>query len=121
MFSVPLGILFGADVCPIPPPSFPTSPTYVLLLLSQLTVNEYIRKSLIASLIGNIIGALFVAIPACYFWLGDWDYHAEVALKNLEGGEVMNQQLAGTAIGSSSASMNGEKPTEVYRSPVKTE
>ncbi|KAK7472788.1 hypothetical protein VKT23_000896 [Stygiomarasmius scandens] len=50
MFSVPLGIMFGAD----------------------LTVAEYIRKSLIASYIGNIIGALFVALPATYFYLGDY-------------------------------------------------
>ncbi|KAH9485458.1 putative formate transporter [Psilocybe cubensis] len=49
MFSVPLGIMFGAP----------------------LTVNQYIKKSLIASLIGNIIGALFVALPAVYSYLGD--------------------------------------------------
>ncbi|KAI0958186.1 hypothetical protein AcV7_004072 [Taiwanofungus camphoratus] len=50
MFSVPLGILFGAD----------------------LTVAEYIRKSLIASYLGNVVGALLVALPACYFFLGDY-------------------------------------------------
>ncbi|TFK73997.1 putative formate/nitrite transporter [Pluteus cervinus] len=49
MFSVPLGIMLGAD----------------------LTTAEYIRKSLIASFIGNVVGALFVALPACYFYLRD--------------------------------------------------
>jgi len=49
MFSIPLGIIFGAD----------------------LTVAEYIRKSLIAALLGNIVGAMFMAVPAYYFYLGD--------------------------------------------------
>jgi len=50
MFSVPLGIMFGAD----------------------LTVAQYIRKSLIAAFLGNIVGAMFVALPAIYFYvLGD--------------------------------------------------
>ncbi|KAJ3724597.1 Formate/nitrite transporter [Lentinula raphanica] len=51
MFSVPLGIMFGAD----------------------LTVAEYIRKSLIAAYLGNIIGALFVGMPATYFYLRDYN------------------------------------------------
>ncbi|KAJ7770134.1 putative formate/nitrite transporter [Mycena maculata] len=63
MFSVPLGIMFGAD----------------------LTVAEYIRKSLIASYLGNIVGALFVALPAVYFHL--WDYNVG-GLRVAEAGEV---------------------------------
>ncbi|KAF7361814.1 Formate/nitrite transporter [Mycena venus] len=63
MFSVPLGIMFGAD----------------------LTVAEYIRKSLIASYLGNIVGALLVALPATYFYL--WDYDAG-GLRNAEAGVV---------------------------------
>jgi len=63
MFSVPLGIMFGAD----------------------LTVAEYIRKSLIASYLGNIVGALFVALPATYFYL--WDYEAG-GLRAAEAAEV---------------------------------
>jgi len=68
MFSVPLGIMFGAP----------------------LTVNQYIRKSLIASLIGNIVGALLVALPAVYFYLSD--DHAG-GLRTAENGdsEVMNE------------------------------
>jgi len=52
MYSVPLGIMFGAN----------------------LTVNEYIRKSLIAAFLGNVVGALIVALPATYYYL--WDFHA---------------------------------------------
>jgi len=63
MFSVPLGIMFGAD----------------------LTVAEYIRKSLIASYLGNIVGALLVALPATYFYL--WDYDVG-GLRAAEAGEV---------------------------------
>ncbi|KAF8265356.1 Formate/nitrite transporter [Lactarius quietus] len=51
MFSVPLGIMFHAD----------------------LTTAEYIRKSFIAAYLGNIIGAQFVALPAVYFYLRDYN------------------------------------------------
>ncbi|KAI0743439.1 Formate/nitrite transporter [Daedaleopsis nitida] len=67
MFSVPLGILFGAD----------------------LTVAEYIRKSLIAAYLGNIVGALLVALPALYFYAPDLDYRAS-GLREAEAGEVLN-------------------------------
>lgn len=52
MFSVPLGILFHA---------------------ADLTVAGYIRKSFIAAYIGNIVGAQLVALPAVYFYLGDYN------------------------------------------------
>ncbi|KAI0248118.1 putative formate/nitrite transporter [Lactifluus subvellereus] len=51
MFFIPLGILFHAN----------------------LTTAEYIRKSFIASYLGNIVGALLVALPAVYFYLGDYN------------------------------------------------
>ncbi|KAF5370730.1 hypothetical protein D9758_002009 [Tetrapyrgos nigripes] len=41
--------------------------------MTTLTTAEYIRKSLIASYIGNIIGALFVGLPAAWFYLGDYE------------------------------------------------
>ncbi|TFL03987.1 Formate/nitrite transporter-domain-containing protein [Pterulicium gracile] len=47
MFSIPLGIMFGAD----------------------LSVAEYIRKSFLAAFFGNIVGALLVGLPAVYFFL----------------------------------------------------
>jgi formate/nitrite transporter len=63
MYAVPLGIMFGAD----------------------LTVAGYIRKSLIAAYLGNIVGALLVALPATYFYL--WDYDVS-GLRSAEAGEV---------------------------------
>ncbi|KAG6378163.1 putative formate/nitrite transporter [Boletus reticuloceps] len=51
MFSLPLGIMLHAD----------------------LTTADYIKKSLIASYIGNIIGGCLVGLPAVYFYLGDWN------------------------------------------------
>ncbi|KEP51463.1 putative formate/nitrite transporter family protein [Rhizoctonia solani 123E] len=46
MFFVPLGIMMGAD----------------------MTVADYIKKSLIASFLGNVVGALLVALPFMYFF-----------------------------------------------------
>ncbi|KAJ3516431.1 hypothetical protein NLJ89_g1132 [Agrocybe chaxingu] len=65
MFSVPLGIMFGAP----------------------LTVAEYIRKSLFAALFGNIVGAQFVALPAVYWYLRDYDAGG---LRAAEIGEALN-------------------------------
>ncbi|KAH9962084.1 Formate/nitrite transporter [Lactifluus volemus] len=53
MFFIPLGILFHA----------------------KLTTAEYIRKSFIAAYLGNVVGALLVALPAVYFYL--WDFQAD--------------------------------------------
>ncbi|CAE6422314.1 unnamed protein product [Rhizoctonia solani] len=46
MFFIPLGIMMGAN----------------------MTVADYIKKSLIASFLGNVVGALFVVIPFMYFF-----------------------------------------------------
>jgi len=51
MFSLPLGIMLHAN----------------------LTTAYYIKKSLIASYLGNIIGGCLVGLPAVYFYLGDWN------------------------------------------------
>ncbi|OBZ66535.1 putative formate transporter [Grifola frondosa] len=88
MFSVPLGILFGAD----------------------LTVAAYIRKSLIASYIGNIVGALLVALPAVYFYLSD--YRAD-GLRGVEEGEGFNSNN-GPSDGSSGDGSNEADRREVY-------
>jgi len=69
MFSVPLGIMFGAE----------------------LTVNEYIRKSLIAAFLGNVVGALIVALPATYYYL--WDYHAG-GLRAAESGTPLSEHTS---------------------------
>ncbi|KAI6157540.1 putative formate/nitrite transporter [Pisolithus tinctorius] len=50
MFSLPLGIMLHAN----------------------LTTAYYIKKSLIASYLGNIVGGLLVGLPAVYFYLGDY-------------------------------------------------
>ncbi|KAL5528082.1 hypothetical protein ACEPAF_7218 [Sanghuangporus sanghuang] len=70
MFLVPIGILFGAP----------------------LTVAQYIRKSLIAAFLGNVVGALCVAVPAVYFYLSDYDYRLDSRqLRNVEEGEALNE------------------------------
>ncbi|KAF8633302.1 hypothetical protein AX17_004477 [Amanita inopinata Kibby_2008] len=84
MFSIPLGIAFGADI----------------------TVKQYIRKSLFAALFGNIIGALMVALPATYFYLIDWNAGG---LQAAEQGEAAN---GGEGSMSSSEVVHAEmKPT----------
>ena len=53
----------------------------------QLTIAAYIRKSFIAAYLGNIVGALFVAIPAIYFYLRD---PAADSLREVEECEAVN-------------------------------
>ena len=63
-----------------------------LSVKTQLTVGQYIRKSLIASFIGNAVGALFVALPAVYFYLWEFDYVRDVAsVRGVEEGEGLNE------------------------------
>ncbi|KAL0575405.1 hypothetical protein V5O48_006576 [Marasmius crinis-equi] len=60
MFYIPLGIMFGLD----------------------LSAAGYIRKSLVATYLGNIVGATIVWAPAVYFYLGDYSH-----VKRLEEAE----------------------------------
>jgi len=39
---------------------------------SVSVISDHLHRSLIASLLGNIVGGLFVGLPAVYFYLGDW-------------------------------------------------
>lgn len=74
--------------------TFPSSPlittsrsepyiTTVDLVGKKLTWLLY--RSLIAAYLGNIIGALFVGLPAVYFYLGDW---TAGGLRNAEEAQV---------------------------------
>ena len=53
-------------------------------------------RSLLAAFFGNIVGALFVAIPHTYFYLRDYDYARDSApdarhMRNVEEGEGLNE------------------------------
>ncbi|KAK2463211.1 hypothetical protein APHAL10511_004866 [Amanita phalloides] len=85
MFSIPLGIALGAD----------------------LTVAQYIRKSLFASLFGNIVGGLVVALPATYFYLIDWNSHG---MQAAEQGEMASNNSMGTI--ENSSDRTGNKATQ---------
>lgn len=86
MFFIPLGILFHADVC-----CFSYCYFCMLMYFQQLTVAAYIRKSFIAAYLGNIVGALLVALPAVYFYLSDYN-----DLRKVEEGEGFNETGQGT-------------------------
>jgi len=75
MFSIPLGILFGAP--------------------APLTAGYYIWKSLIPSFIGNVVGALFVALPASYYLLNDYTHMA--SLRAVENGDIRDSDDDGSA------------------------
>lgn len=44
--------------------------TLGIMLRADLTPAYYIKKSLIASFLGNLVGASFVGLPAVYFYFG---------------------------------------------------
>jgi len=71
-----------------------------IMLKSDLTTDEYIKKSLFAAFFGNIVGALFVAVPFTYFYLSD--YRAD-GLEDVEEGEgFAGAQKNGNGSGSGS-------------------
>ncbi|KAF8893951.1 Formate/nitrite transporter [Infundibulicybe gibba] len=86
MFSVPLGIMFGAD----------------------LTTAEYIRKSFIAAFIGNAVGGLIVALPATYIYLGDYNGGG---LRAAETGEILSDHRAHNHTGRESGQVSSEHST----------
>ncbi|OSX66662.1 hypothetical protein POSPLADRAFT_1064824 [Postia placenta MAD-698-R-SB12] len=106
MFSIPLGIMFGAP----------------------MTAGYYIGKSLIPSYLGNIVGGLLVGLPAVYFYLGD--YRAG-GLRGVEEGEGFSAGAAAVggsgsgdrdADGSSSRGSGAKTKEEQYEvSPGKAE
>ncbi|KAJ7144992.1 Formate/nitrite transporter [Mycena crocata] len=63
MWYIPVGIMFGTD----------------------LSAVGYIRKSLIATYLGNIVGAAIVWVPAVYFYLDDYSVDG---LRDAEQGEA---------------------------------
>lgn len=72
MFSLPLGIMFH----------------------SKLTVAEYIRKSLIAAFIGNVVGANLLGLPAVYFY---WDeLRAEFGSEEVDPERFTRRKRSGT-------------------------
>jgi formate/nitrite transporter FocA (FNT family) len=88
MYSIPLGIMFGADV------SIPTlTPSKCCLLMSvlQLSVAHYIRKSFLASWIGNMVGALIIALPALYFYFNEED---DQHMRDVEEGKRHRDETA---------------------------
>lgn len=93
MFSIPLGIMFGAP----------------------MTAGYYIGKSLIPSYLGNIVGGLLVGLPAVYLYLGD--YRAG-GLRGVEEGEGFSGGAPAVGVNgdgdasSSRGSGSGAKPKE---------
>ncbi|KIJ50507.1 hypothetical protein M422DRAFT_27178 [Sphaerobolus stellatus SS14] len=58
-----------------------------IMLGAPFTAADYIKKSLFAAFFGNIIGALFVALPFTYFYLSDY---SGGGLRGVEEGEALN-------------------------------
>lgn len=107
MFSVPLGIMFGADVSRL----FwlvifllfvinfssllrRTSASTSLIYSAYRLLNQrpcVLIRSLIAAFFGNVVGALLVALPATYFYLLD---HDAGGLRAAENGELVSDRLS---------------------------
>ena len=48
-------------------------------------------------LLGNVVGALLVAVPAVYFYLGDYDFRASKRIRSVEEGEGINELVVNGA------------------------
>ncbi|KAF8498808.1 Formate/nitrite transporter-domain-containing protein [Gautieria morchelliformis] len=80
-----------------------------IMLHAPITTGEYIKKSLFAAFFGNIVGALFVALPFTYFYLADYRAggleDAEEGMQkangktSADGSLVEKQQIRDDAIG----------------------
>ena len=105
MFFIPLGILFDADVSPDllellsqilrSPCRSPSLNIFASTFSSfppSLPDSEFLPRSLIATFLGNIIGALFVALPAVYIYLGDYHYSDSEA-SELESGDAAQEVI----------------------------
>ena len=70
-------------------------------------------RSLIASYLGNIVGALLVGLPALYFYAPD--YKPAGALREAEEGEIFNGESSpGVARSSSERSVQDKRGATVY-------
>ena len=111
MFSVPLGILFGAPVstCLLHFHRELSSLLTTRIAADDSGVHQEVRdvvsllgsighatdrvetldhfcRSLIAAYLGNIVGALFVGLPAVYLYLQDYSF-TDIQMKDLEEGQ----------------------------------
>ena len=62
-----------------------------------MSIADYAGRSLIAAYIGNIVGALFVALPAVYFHLGEYNHNADTELVAMETARGSDRTTPDTA------------------------
>ena len=141
MFSVPLGILFGAPVstCLLHFHSELSSLLTTRIAADNSGVHQEVRevapllgsvghatdrvetldcfcRSLIAAYLGNIVGALFVGLPALYWYLGDYHF-SDTRLKALEGGAAGASSGDSTTTGGEGSKEGSVR--EIYEVPSK--
>jgi hypothetical protein len=125
MYSVPLGMMFGADVSI----NLISTPTFIFSALtvryaSSLLASTFASKlnlaesksglillfprSMIASFFGNVVGGLVVAVPAVYYYLRDYDAGG---LRTAEQGDSIRHHQSFGSKGSS----NGDAETKQHQ------